>query len=348
MSFNKGKEFNNLHPLSSIALTLEQICLHLNLEFPSSEKNGQLFTNVTSLEEGTASEIACFHNKNYLKELQATKAGACLIHSAHAHLLPSTCIPLVVQHPYRAFAQLSQLFHPFSLRPAKEDARHLCHIHPSIQMGQGVILGAFTVIEEGVVLEDNVTIGSHCMIGKGCRIGAHSYLEDHVTLMHTTLGQKAYIQSGARIGLPGFGFDMTPQGPIDVPQLGRVVIRDDASIGANVCIDRGSLKDTVIGSGVRIDNLVQIGHNVVVGDNSVLVAQSGIAGSTELGKFVVVGGQVGIAGHLNIGDQVQIAGQSGVMRDIEPKTAVGGSPSLPIRDWHRTTVLLQKLGKEKG
>jgi UDP-3-O-[3-hydroxymyristoyl] glucosamine N-acyltransferase len=204
------------------------------------------------------------------------------------------------------------------------------------------------VIEDGVVLGKNCFVGPNTVIEQGCSIGNNAVIESNVTISHAIIGDDVFIKPGARIGQPGFGFYMDEQGHFDVPQLGRVLIGNHVHIGANTTIDRGSQADTLIGNGVRIDNLVQIAHNVEVGDNSVLVAQVGVAGSTKLGRFVIAAGQVGIAGHLTVEDGVKIAAQSGLMRNVGKGETVAGSPAVPVRDWHRQTIALQKLAKEKG
>ena len=192
-----------------------------------------------------------------------------------------------------------------------------------------------------------VFIGAGSHIGKGVILGNHCYIHPQNSITHAILGNHVTIHSGARIGQDGFGFATSKTGQhITVPQLGRVLIGDHVNIGANVCIDRGSTTDTIIGDGCRIDNLVQIAHNVQMGKGCIIVSQVGISGSTKLGDFVVLGGQVGMAGHLNIGDQAQVTAKSGVMTDIPAGTTHGGIPSMPVKDWHRQTIALRKLIKK--
>jgi UDP-3-O-[3-hydroxymyristoyl] glucosamine N-acyltransferase len=205
------------------------------------------------------------------------------------------------------------------------------------------VVGANTEIGEGTWLGPGVVIGEGVVVGRDCRIHAN------VTLSHCIVGARVTVFPGARIGQDGFGFAPDPRGHVTVPQLGRVLIHDDVRIGANTTIDRGAGPDTVIGAGCRIDNLVQIGHNVVLGRGCIVVAQAGIAGSTRLGDFVVLGGQAGLTGHLTIGAGAQVAAQAGVMDDVPPGAIYGGSPAIPARDWHRQTVAVRKLvKKERG
>jgi UDP-3-O-[3-hydroxymyristoyl] glucosamine N-acyltransferase len=179
-------------------------------------------------------------------------------------------------------------------------------------------------------------------------VGADCAIAANVTLSHCLVGDRVRLHPGVRIGQDGFGFAPDPAGHVKVPQLGRVIVHDDVEMGANCTVDRGSGPDTIIGAGCWFDNLVQIGHNVELGRGCIMVAQSGISGSSKLGDFVVVGGQVGIAGHLTIGSGASVAAKSGVMRDVAEGDTVGGYPAQPIRDWHRQTASLRRLAGATG
>ncbi|MHA1558276.1 MAG: UDP-3-O-(3-hydroxymyristoyl)glucosamine N-acyltransferase [Alphaproteobacteria bacterium] len=299
------------------------------------------FDDVAPLSSANPSQISCYHNTKYIESLKNTKAGLCFVKKEHSHLVPNTTIAFVSDSPYRCFGKVAQLFYKNAIK--NNAISDKAEIHPSVKIGKNCKIGPFCVIEENVILGDFSTIESSCTLKRGVVIGDGAFIEPSVTIGFAEIGKNVYIKTGARIGQRGFGFHMDSKGVVDVPQLGRVIIGDNVQIGANVAIDRGSLNDTIIGNNVRIDNLVQIAHNVKIGDGSILVAQSGIAGSTELGRFVIIAGQVGIAGHLKIGDNVKIAAQSGVMRDINNNETVGGSPALLIKQWHRQTVLLKKM-----
>jgi len=304
--------------------------------------NGDLvIDDIAQLHEAQASHLSFYHNPKFLQDLQSTKAGVIICSETHMEQVPLGASVIMSKTPYRDFAKIAGVFYPEF--PPESLVSEKASIHPTAVLGANCRIEDFVVIEEGVVIGDNVRIGAGSFVGKGVRIGHNCILYPQVTLQYCIVGNSVHIKPGVRIGQRGFGFHMDENGPFDVPQLGRVLVEDGVEIGANTCIDRGSQSDTIIGRGSRIDNLVQVAHNVKLGQNCILVAQVGIAGSTQLGNFVVVGGQVGISEHLSIGDGVRIAAQSGVMRDIPPKTDMAGTPCVPIREWHKQTVALNRL-----
>ncbi|MBY0430781.1 MAG: UDP-3-O-(3-hydroxymyristoyl)glucosamine N-acyltransferase, partial [Rhodospirillales bacterium] len=253
---------------------------------------------------------------------------------------------LLTDQPYHAYARIAQAFYPM---PRLEG-----WTAPNAVVDAGAIIGEGCRIEWGAVIGPGVEIGRNCHIGANAVIGAGVVIGDdgiigaNATISHAIIGRRAFIYPGVRIGQDGFGFAMSPLGHLKVPQLGRVIIHDDVEIGANTTIDRGAGPDTVIGAGCRIDNLVQIGHNVQLGRGCVIVAQVGISGSTRLDDFVAIGGQVGIGGHLRIGTGAQVAAQSGVMRDVPAGKTMCGSPAIDARDYWRQTVVLSQLAKTKS
>lgn len=300
--------------------------------------------DVQTLQDAQSDEVSFFHNRKYLNDLQKTNAG-CVISSAEfASLIPAHCIALIHSFPYRAYAQIACQFYP----TVNQNSISNGAIATSAHIADDVIIEPGVVIKPHAVIGSGSVIGANTVIEKGVIIGNHCHIGPNVTLSHCVIGNRACILSGTRIGQPGFGFYMDANGHINVPQLGRVLIENHVEIGANVTIDRGTLEDTIIGSGTRIDNLVQIGHGVRIGRNCVIVAQVGIAGSTHLGDFVVLAGQVGLAGHLKVGDGARIAAQSGVMRDVKPGEVLAGYPAMPAKQWHRQTVTLANLIKKKS
>ena len=214
-------------------------------------------------------------------------------------------------------------------------------VDPSAEVGPLPVIETGAEIGPGCRIGPCAVIGSGVIVGRDCRIGAH------VSLSYAILGARVYVYPGARIGQEGFGFASTKAGFLTVPQLGRVILEDDVEVGANTTIDRGSARDTVIGAGSRLDNLVQIGHNVILGRCCVIVAQVGISGSTVLEDFVRVGGQAAMAGHLRIGRGAQIGAQAGVISDMPSGATVLGSPAQPKQEFFRQVVTLKRMARRQ-
>ncbi|OSQ48764.1 UDP-3-O-(3-hydroxymyristoyl)glucosamine N-acyltransferase [Thalassospira alkalitolerans] len=305
----------------------------------------RVFDDVAPLQNADASILSFFDNRKYLDAFAQSAAGGCFVRPEFADRAPDSMVLFTTSDPYRAYAKAATAFYPFDEANgvisdnAVVDAS--AKLGKGVQVDAGAVIGANCDIGDGTIIASNAVIGEGVVIGAGCKIGAGS------TITHSLIGNLCLIYPGARIGQDGFGFAMGPQGHLKVPQLGRVVIGNDVEVGANSTIDRGAGPDTVIGNGCRIDNLVQIGHNVELGMGCVVVAQVGISGSTKLGNFVVAAGQAGITGHLEIGDGAKIAAQSGVMRNIGPGETVGGSPAVPVMEYHKQTVALSRLIRKK-
>lgn len=303
-----------------------------------------LVDDVGPLDNLPKHSIACYHNPKYKGSLTSAKQGFCILKEEDRKLLPEGVVGLFSSTPYRAFGQAALYFYP--LPKLTGEISNLASIHPTAIIGKNCQIEPFAVIAAHAKIGENTIIRSHCTVGEYTEIGKNSLLEYGVTITNCIAGDRLYVKPGARIGQPGFGFHMDERGHFDIPQIGCVRIGHDVQIGANATIDRGSQHDTIIGNFCRVDNLVQIAHNVKLGDGCVIVAQVGIAGSTKLGKFVIAAGQVGIAGHLNIGDGVKIAAQSGLMRDVSAGETIAGSPAIPVREWHRQTIAIGKLTKK--
>jgi len=326
--------------------SLEQLAKLCGAELSPGADGAASMVDVAPLDTAGAEQISFLDNKKYVESFTRSRAAACLVHPSMAPRAPQGMALLLSSDPYRAYALVAQAFYP-ALKAVPGIAA-TAHIDPSAVLGEGVqvepgaYIGANAEIGAGCRIGPNAVIGSGVVMGLGCVIGACA------SVSHALLGNRVNIYPGARIGQDGFGFAMGPMGHLKVPQLGRVVIHDEVEIGANATIDRGAGPDTVIGAGSKIDNLVQIGHNVQLGRGCIIVAQVGISGSTRIDDFVAAGGQAGITGHLHIGSGARIAAQSGVMRDIEAGGTVGGSPAVPMTDWLRQSAVLGQLARKKG
>jgi UDP-3-O-[3-hydroxymyristoyl] glucosamine N-acyltransferase len=304
----------------------------------------RVIADVAALERASEKDLSFFDNVKYLEQFKQSNAGACFIREKHAATAPSGMALLISDDPYRSYALAAQRFYP------EPSAQHAIHtraiISDSARISEHVTIGAGAVIGENVVIGDHCQIGANTVIADGVIIGDHTHIGALCSLSHCVIASRVILHRGVHIGQDGFGFALGRDGHIKVPQLGRVVIEEDVEIGSGTTIDRGTGPDTTIGAGAKIDNLVQIGHNVQIGKRAVIVAQTGISGSTRIGEGAVLGGQSGLAGHLKIGAGARIAAQSGVMSDIPPATSVGGSPAVTIKDWHRQTIALSKLIKK--
>ncbi|MCC7251855.1 UDP-3-O-(3-hydroxymyristoyl)glucosamine N-acyltransferase [Hyphomicrobium sp.] len=303
---------------------------------------------VQPLSEAAPHHLSFFDNRKYLPQLLGTKAGACLVSAPFVERVPVGTVALVAKAPYRAFAQALALFYPEAMRCKAAESGTDVRISPS------------AVIEDGVEIEPGAIVGPEARIGRGTRIAAGAvigyrvaigrdcYVGPLVSVLHALVGDRVILHAGVRIGQDGFGFAMGAQGHLKVPQVGRVIIQDDVEIGANSTVDRGALKDTIIGEGTKIDNLVQIGHNVVIGRHCVIVGQVGISGSTELGDYVVMGGQSGAVGHIKIGNGAQIAGGSHPKDDVPPGAVLAGTPARPFKQWAREVAAVSRLARRAG
>lgn len=304
-----------------------------------------LLAGLASLESAGPDQISFLGHARHVSLLEKTHAGAVLVPSGMQGHVPAGSAALVTDDPFASWARVAALFHPAQ--------SPIPGVHASAIIADGAMVDATAEICAQAVIGARAEIGPRCRVGPGavigdgvvlgpdCRIGPHA------SISHAVLGARVYVYPGARIGQEGFGFTITAQGFLTAPQLGRVVIGDDVEVGANTTIDRGALRDTVIGAGTRLDNLVQIAHNVRIGRYCAIAAQVGISGSAEIDDFVVIGGQAGVADHMRVGAKARIGAQSGVMSAIEPRAVVVGSPARPTREVFREIATLKRLSRRQ-
>jgi UDP-3-O-[3-hydroxymyristoyl] glucosamine N-acyltransferase len=303
--------------------------------------------DVAPIDTAGPQELSFVDNPHYVALYRNSKAGACVVAPHRADAAPPGMSLLVADAPYLSYARIAAAFYP-SMDPAPRETADNTPVHPTAEIGAGARIALGAVIQRDAKIGANTRIDANAVIGPGVVIGDDCHIGAMASVFYCIMGNGVRLYSGVRIGEAGFGFAHDGTKFLTVPQLGRVLIGDHVEIGANTAIDRGSGPDTIVGEGCRIDNLVQIGHNVRLGRDCVVVAQTGIAGSTILEDGVMLGGQVGLAGHLTVGKGAQVGAQSGVMKDIAPGERVLGTPSVPARQYMRQTAMLARLAREKG
>lgn len=305
-------------------------------------KKDLILKGINTLEEAGPDELSFVANPRYTRVLSQTQAGAVIVSPDVAS--PPHITRLESENPYLAFQKATAVFFPPYEIPIEEGIHQTAVVHHSAKLENGVRVGAFVVIESGVCIgEESVIlpfayVGKDVTIGSKCIIGVRAVLRQRVSL-----GNRVVIGDGTVIGYDGFGYAPTPEGFRKIPQIGTVIIEDDVEIGANACVDRATLGETRIGKGTKIDNLVQIAHNVCIGENSAIAAQVGISGSTHIGSRVLIGGQAGLVGHIDIGDDMIIGAQAGVTKSFDIKGMISGYPARPQGQAMKVEAALQHL-----
>ena len=327
-------------------LTIAEIISLTGAESRADVHVSHFVTDVAPIDLAGPADLTFIESNKYADALATTRAGACLMPQRFESRAPGTLIVLRTDQPYRAFVAVHRELYPQSLRPGSlfeaSDVAPGATIHPTARLEGGVTvdpgtvigpraeIGAGSIIAATAVIGPDVLIGRDCVIGAGCSI------------MHTLIGDGVVIHPGCRIGQDGFGY-IEGAGRQKIPQTGRVIIQNDVEIGAGTTIDRGGIRDTMIGEATKIDNLCQIGHNVVIGRHCVVVALSGLSGSVTLEDFAVLGGAVGLAPHVTIGRGGRVAARSGVMNDVPAGETWGGYPAQPRMQWMRQQAMLARL-----
>lgn len=323
----------------TVTMTLGQLAEALGATLKGPE--ALQITGLATLQEAGPGQLSFLANPQYRKYLDNSRASAVLLKAADAEGFAGNA--LIVADPYLAYARISHLFDP---KP-----KAVAGIHPSAvvaddaQVDASASIGAFAVIESGARIAANVTVGAHCFIGARCVIGEGGWLAPRVTLYHdVTIGARVTIQSGAVIGGEGFGFANEKGIWRKIAQIGGVSIGDDVEIGVNTAVDRGALADTQIGNGVKLDNQIQIAHNVQIGDHTAMAACVGISGSTRIGKHCTIAGGVGMVGHIDVCDNVFVSGMTMVTRSItEPGAYSSGTAMQPLGDWRKSAARIRQL-----
>ncbi|MBZ0266054.1 UDP-3-O-(3-hydroxymyristoyl)glucosamine N-acyltransferase [bacterium] len=297
-------------------------------------------TGVAKIEEATGDQITFVANPKYRKHLSTTKAGAVILDEQPDGIEGTY---LITNQPYQAFLAILNYFHPPRKRP-EAGIHESAVISPTAKIASEVSIGANCVVGDDVIIGSGCILDQNCSIYSGVSIGKDCHLYSNVSIREDCiLGDRVIIQNGAVIGSDGFGFAPGEEAYAKIPQVGIVVVEDDVEIGANTTVDRATLGETRVCRGSKLDNLIQIAHNVTVGENTVMAAQVGIAGSTSIGKQSMFGGQVGVAGHLRLSDRIMYAAQSGVPSDPGENSIVGGTPARDIRLWRRIEASLSNL-----
>lgn len=324
--------------------TAKQISEFLDgaIEGDATVKVGEL----SKIENGSVGSLCFLSNPKYESFLYTTQASVVIVANDFVPTQPINCTLIKVKDPYSAFSLLLEKYNE-AINQDKTEAGIVqpCFVHPSAKIGKNVSIGAFCSIDENVEIGDNCRIYTQTYIGSDTKIGTDCVIFPGVKIYNrTNIGNRVNIHANAVIGSDGFGFAPQPDGTYNkIAQIGNVVIEDDVEIGANTTIDRATMGSTFIRKGAKLDNLIQIAHNVDVGAHAVVAAQTGISGSTKLGDNSVIGGQVGIAGHLNLGKGTQIGAQAGINFNTEENKQWHGSPAQPLKEWMRSTVIFKRL-----
>ena len=294
------------------------------------------------IEEGMPGAISFLSNPKYTHYIYDTQSSIVLVNKDFTPEKEVKATLIKVDNAYESLAKLLNLYE--MSKPKKTGIDPLAYIAPTAKIGENTYIGPFACVGDNAVIGDNTSLHPHATVGSGAKVGSDCILYPHATIYHDCrIGNGCILHAGSVIGADGFGFAPSPEGYEKIPQIGIVILEDNVEIGANTCIDRATMGATVIHKGVKLDNLIQIAHNVEVGSNTVMASQVGIAGSTKVGEWCMFGGQVGLAGHIKVGDKVNCGAQSGIANNTKSGSTIMGSPAFEVKGFMKSSAAFKKL-----
>ena len=294
------------------------------------------------IEEGMPGAISFLSNPKYTHYIYDTQSSIVLVNKDFEPEKEIKATLIKVDNAYESLAKLLNLYE--MSKPKKTGIDPLAYIAPTAKIGQNVYIAPFACVGDNAEIGDNTSLHPHATVGSGAKVGSNCILYPHVTVYHDCrVGNNCILHAGSVVGADGFGFAPSPEGYEKIPQIGIVILEDNVEIGANTCIDRATMGATVIRKGVKLDNLIQIAHNVEVGSHTVMASQVGVAGSTKIGEWCMFGGQVGVAGHITVGNKVNMGAQSGVNGSVKDGKALIGTPPIEFKNYFKSSAVFKKL-----
>ncbi len=345
-------EHNRFFPPHA-GVSLRELAKHLGADVADEKSSDRVVRSVAPVYRAVEGDVCYILSRKNMDELKTCNASAIICDASMQSIIPPHVAIILSTKPHAAFAMAGAFLHPAAMRAVtvgttESGISSSAFVDPTARLEAGVLVEPMAVVGANAEIGEGTQIGAGAIIGAGVKIGRNCSISAGASVLCAYIGNNVIIHNGARIGQDGFGYAPGPAGMLKIVQVGRVIIQDDVEIGANTTIDRGTMDDTVIGEGTKIDNQAQIGHNVRIGRHTAIVSQVGIAGSARIGDGVQIGGQAGVAGHIHVGDGAQLAAGSGVIFDLAPGGRYGGVPARPIKDFLREMAeTMAKIGSRK-